>query len=129
MIDTSVAVVLATVGRESLPELVAVSILTIAELVGGLRGAGNDLKRARREHHIRFVQANVEPLSFDLRCAHAYGQVYGAIVDIDRKPRGSRALDLLIAATALAHELPLYTLNAKDLRGLEGLIEIIDVGR
>ena len=45
-----------------------------------------------------------------------------------RKPRGSRAIDLMIAATALAHDLPLYTLNAKDLRGLEALIEIVDVG-
>jgi predicted nucleic acid-binding protein len=34
----------------------------------------------------------------------------------------------MIAATALVHEIPLYTLNAKDLHGLEGLIEIVDVG-
>ncbi len=33
----------------------------------------------------------------------------------------------MIAATALAYDLPLYTLNAKDLRGLEDLIEIVDV--
>ena len=44
-----------------------------------------------------------------------------------RKPRGSRAVDLMIAATALAHGLPLFTLNPEDLRGLENLIEIIDV--
>ena len=47
--------------------------------------------------------------------------------DAGRKPRGGRAVDLMIAATALAHDLPLYTRNAKDLRGLEGLIEIVDV--
>jgi predicted nucleic acid-binding protein len=46
-----------------------------------------------------------------------------------RKPRGSRAVDLMIAATALAHDLPLFTLNPKDLHGLESLIEIIDLGR
>jgi hypothetical protein len=45
-----------------------------------------------------------------------------------RKARGARAIDLLIAATALAHELPLYTLNAADLRGLDRLIEIVDLG-
>lgn len=45
-----------------------------------------------------------------------------------RKARGSRSVDLMIAATALAHRLPLYTLNPKDLRGLESLIEIVDIG-
>lgn len=44
-----------------------------------------------------------------------------------RKPRGARAVDLMIAATALAHGLPLYTRNAKDLQGLDDLIEIVDV--
>lgn len=33
----------------------------------------------------------------------------------------------MIAATAFAHGLALYTLNPKDLRGLEGLIEIVDL--
>jgi predicted nucleic acid-binding protein len=47
---------------------------------------------------------------------------------IGRKARGSRTVDLMIASTALAWDLPLYTLNVKDLRGLEGLIEIVDVG-
>jgi predicted nucleic acid-binding protein len=43
------------------------------------------------------------------------------------EPRGARAVDLIIAATALAHDIPLYTRNAKDLRGLEKLIAIVDV--
>ena len=56
-------------------------------------------------------------------------RIYVATVNaIGRKPRGSRAVDLMIAATALAHDLPLYTLNPEDLRGLEDLIEIVDVG-
>jgi predicted nucleic acid-binding protein len=36
-------------------------------------------------------------------------------------------VDLMIAATARAHELPLYTLNASDLRGLGDLVEIVDL--
>lgn len=128
LIDTSVAIVLATISRNSLPEIVAVSTLTLAELAGGPHGAEHDLTRARREHQLRYVRANVEPLDFDLRWAWAYGPVYGAIVRRGRKPRGSRAIDVMIAATALAHDLPLYTKNAKDLRGLEQLIEIVDVG-
>jgi predicted nucleic acid-binding protein len=111
-----------------LPERVAVSVLTLAELAGGPHGVDHPLTRARREHQLRYVRAHVEPLNFDLRCAWAYGPAYGAVMRRGRKPRGSRAIDVMIAATALAHDLPLYTKNAKDLRGLEYLIEIVDVG-
>jgi len=57
----------------------------------------------------------------------AYGLVYAAVHRRGRKARGGRAVDLMIAATALAHDLPLYTRNAKDLQGLEELIKIVDV--
>lgn len=49
------------------------------------------------------------------------------MVATGRKARGTRSVDLMIAATAIAHELPLYTLNADDLYGLEGLVKIVDV--
>ncbi|MET0306577.1 MAG: PIN domain-containing protein [Solirubrobacterales bacterium] len=122
------AIALGTVDRESLPEMVAVSALTFAELVGGLHVVEQGVTRMRRERHLRYVQASVEPLDFDLCCARAFGPVYEATARTGRKPRGARAVDLMIAATALAHRLPFYTLNAKDLRGLEQLIEIVDVG-
>jgi predicted nucleic acid-binding protein len=128
LIDTSVAVDLATIDRSCLPAIVAVSSLTLAELVIGPLGADDELKRARRQQHLQYVEANVEPLSFDSRCSRAYGPVYAAVANAGRKPRGARVVDLMIAATALAHGLPLYTRNAKDLHGLEGLIEIVDVG-
>lgn len=104
------------------------SALTMAELVSGLHGAEHELRRAQRVRHLRHVEAEVIQLRFDLHCARAYGPIYAAIVRAGRKPRGGRAVDLMIAATALAHGLPLYTLNPKDLRGLENLIEIVDVG-
>lgn len=127
LIDTSVAIVLATIDRNSLPATVAVSTLTFAELIVGPHGAKHDLTRARREHQLRYVRASVEPLDFDLRCARAYGPVYEAVLREGRKPRGARAIDVMIAATALAHGLPFYTKISKDLRGLEHLIEIVDV--
>jgi predicted nucleic acid-binding protein len=128
LIDTSVALDLAAIGRGSLPTIVAVSALTLAELVIGPPSTGDDLKRARRQQHLQYVEASVEPLPFDSRCSRAYGPVYSAVVSVGRKPRGARAVDLMIAATALAHDLALYTRNAKDLHGLEDLIEIVDVG-
>lgn len=69
----------------------------------------------------------VETLPFEAACARAYGRVYAEVAMAGRKPRGPRALDLMIAATALAYVLPLYTLNAADLEGLEDLIEVVDL--
>ena len=57
--------------------------------------------------------------------ARAYGRVYAAVAATGRQARGRRAFDLLIAATALAAELPLYTRNPGDFRGLEPLIELV----
>ena len=128
LIDTSVAIALKTIDRERLPRRIVVSALTIAELAGGPHGSKHDLQRVQRENQLRYVRAKVETLDFDLSCAHAYGMVYGVTIGIGRKPRGARAVDLMIAATALAHRLPLYTLNPKDLKGLEALINVIDVG-
>jgi predicted nucleic acid-binding protein len=44
-------------------------------------------------------------------------------VKTGRQPR-ARVMDLLIAATAHAHDATLFTRNSQDLRGLEGLVEI-----
>ncbi len=84
--------------------------------------------RARRRAHLLQIEGWIEALPFDLACARAWAQIYTAVERIGRKPRGSRAIDLMIAATALAHDLPLYTLNPKDFRGLENLIEVVDPG-
>jgi hypothetical protein len=99
----------------------------MAELVSGPCATESELERLRRTHYLRYVWGHIDPLDFDLACARAYGPIYEATVRVGRKPRGGRAVDLMIAATALAHDLPLYTKNPKDLCGLEELIEIVDV--
>jgi predicted nucleic acid-binding protein len=126
LIDTSVALDLPTIDLKQLPGVIAISSLTMAELVSGPGAAENDLERWRRMYYLRYAWSHIDPLDFDLACARAYGAIYEATVRIGRKPRGGRAVDLMIAATALAHDLPLYTKNPKDLRGLEELIEIVD---
>lgn len=126
LIDTSVAVDIGKLDAALFPPEIAVSALTLAELATGPHAVSDDLGRARRQHHLEDVETNFETLPFDPRCARAYGRIYATVVSMGRKPRG-RIVDLMIAATALAHDLPLYTRNAKDLRGLEDLIEIVDV--
>lgn len=127
LIDTSVAVDLASLDPARFPAEIAISSLTLAELTAGPHAAGDELTRARRQLALQHVEANFETLPFDPSCARAYGRIYVAVDNAGREPRGGRAVDLMIAATALAHDLPLYTRNAKDLRGLEDLIEIVDV--
>jgi predicted nucleic acid-binding protein len=127
LIDTSVAVALGDLDPASFSTELAISALTLAELATGPHATGDDSMRALRQLQIQAVEANVETLPFDPSCARAYGPVYAAAMSVGRKPRGTRAVDLMIAATALAHGLPLWTRNAKDLRGLEELLEIVDV--
>jgi predicted nucleic acid-binding protein len=127
LIDTSVAVDLRDLDPARFPLEVAISTLTLGELATGPHAARDELTRARRQSHLQFVETNLEALPFDPSCARAYGIVYAAVNRKGRKARGGRAVDLMIAATALAWDLPLYTRSARDLRGLEELIEIIEV--
>lgn len=127
LIDTSVVIGIDEVDPAQLPAKISISSLTLAELTSGPHAASDELERARRQHRLQRFETGVEAVPFDAACARAYGPVYVAVVATGRKARGSRAVDLMIAATALAYDLPLYTLNASDLNGLEKLIQIVDV--
>lgn len=128
LVDTSVVIAIDELDVTRLPGEICVSMLTVAELSAGPHAVADELSKARRQDRLQRFEADVEALPFDLRCARAYGRVYAAVAATGRKARGARSVDLLIAATALANRLPLYTRNPKDLHGLEDLIQVIDVG-
>ena len=128
VIDTSVVIGYESVDVRRLPSEISISTLTLAELTTGPLATSDELERARRQERLQRFESGVETLVFDSACARAYAHIYAASIASGCKPRGARAVDLMIAATALAYDLPLYTLNAKDLRGLELLIKIVDVG-
>jgi predicted nucleic acid-binding protein len=111
---------------EPLPGELAVSAASHAELHFGVLVAGDATTRALRLRRLVLVERLFEPLPVDDAVARAYGEVASAVVRAGRQPR-SRVMDLLIAATALAHAARLYTANAEDLRGLEGLVEVVAV--
>lgn len=127
LVDTSVVIDLDQLDPGSLPEQLAVSSLTMAELAAGPHAAGDSAERARRQDRLQRAEATFHSLPFDTAAARAYGLIYAAIAATGRKARGPRAVDLLIAATALAASLPLYTRNAEDFRGIEHLVEVIGV--
>jgi predicted nucleic acid-binding protein len=125
LIDTSVVIDLQKIDPADLPVEVAVSAVTLAELAAGPHATADPAKRARRQDRLQRVEATFEPFPVDAAVARAYGRVYAAVATVGRKANGRRAFDLLIAATALAAELPLYTRNPNDFGELDCLVEIV----
>ena len=126
LLDTSVIVDLDRLDVAQLPEEVAISTVTLAELSCGPSATTDRSERARRQDRLQRVEATFDPLPFDIEAARAYGRVCAAVLGQGRQPR-RRFADLLIAATALAEELPLVTRNSKDFDGLEDLITVVEV--
>jgi len=110
-----------------LPQEVAISTITLAELAAGPHAVTNADERGRRQDRLQRTEAAFDPIPFDADAARAYGRVFSAITAAGRKPRGAGAVDLIIAATALSAELPIYTRNRNDYAGLDNLIEVIAI--
>lgn len=110
-----------------LPIEVAITSITLAELTAGPHATADAGERGRRQDRLQRTEAAFDPLPFDANAARAYGRIFASVTDAGRKARGVRAVDLLIAATALSAELPLYTRNGDDFRALEDLIDVIVV--
>jgi predicted nucleic acid-binding protein len=127
VIDTSVVIDLPVIDAARLPVEVAISAITLAELTAGPHATSDSAERAKRQDRLQRVESTFEPLPVDASVARAYGRIYAAIVASGRKARGRRAADLLIAATALAASLPLYTRNPDDFAGLSDLLEIVSI--
>lgn len=127
IIDTSVVIDLEHLEAGQLPIEVAVSAITMAELAAGTHATSDPGERARRQDRLQRAEAVFDPLPFDGDAARAYGRIFAAEVATGRKARGTRALDLLIAATACAEGLPVYTRNPHDFRGLQGLVAVVAV--
>ena len=126
LLDTSVVIDLGVISPADLPDDASVSAITMAELSAGPHATDEPAERARRQDRLQQLESWVEPMPFDGDCARAYGRIYAAVAAAGRQPR-RRAADLLIAATALAAGIPIYTRNADDFHGLEELITIVAV--
>lgn len=110
----------------ALPETVAVCAITLAELAAGPHRATSTSERARRQARLQQVEATFEPLPFDATAARSYGQVVAAVSQTGRSHR-RRVADLLIAATAHANGLALYTRTPDDFAGLRDLVAIVGI--
>jgi hypothetical protein len=127
LVDTSVLIDLDHIEPAALPSELAISALTLAELAAGPHATTDPDERARRQDRLQRTEATFEPLPLDASVARAYGRVYSATTAAGRKARGRRAFDLIIAATAVSNELPLYTRNPSDFEGLASLVDVVAV--
>lgn len=121
LLDTSVVIDLDRIPTEALPAEQAICAITLAELAAGPHATDDEAERARRQDRLQRIEALMDPLPFDADAARAYGRVYAATRAASRKPRGSRAVDLMIAAVALSRSLPLVTRNPSDFAHLAGI--------
>jgi len=119
LLDTSVLI-----GAESPGELEgAISAASLAELHFGVLVASADEERARRVERLGIVEATFDPLPVDAAVAREWGRLAAALVARGGKPR-RRALDLVIAATANVHQVPLLTWNVTDFAPLSDLVDV-----
>jgi predicted nucleic acid-binding protein len=110
----------------ALPDRVAISAVTLAELAAGPHLASTPAESARRQVRLQEVESKLEPLPLDEAAARSYGQVVAAAVAAGRTHR-RRIADLMIAAIAHSNELDLYTRNPGDFTGLDDLITIVSI--
>ena len=126
LLDTSVVIDFGVLDPDTLPESTAIAAITLAELAAGPHATADAEERARRQDRLQWASATWEPLPFDAEAARAYGRVYAAMRAHGRSGR-ARLADLLIAATAVANGLPLYTRNPADFEPVQGLVKIVAV--
>lgn len=121
LLDTSTLLLLPRITDPGvLPGFPLISAITLAEISVGPLVTDDDAERARRMAQVQQAEADFDPLAFDAAAARAFGQVASSLRRSVRKP-AARALDALIAATAIANGLPLYTCDPDDFAGIEGL--------
>lgn len=126
VIDTSVVIDLGDLAPGMLPIRPRISTITLAELALGLHTTRLSSERAVRGERIQQAEAGFDPLPFTTSAARRFGQFVGLVKGIGRNPPPRRQ-DLMIAATASVNDLPLFTRNPDDFRGLESVLTVVPV--
>lgn len=126
ILDTSTVILLSRIGdADALPAEPLITAVTLAELSVGPVVAADEEERARRQAHLQQAEADFVPIPFDAAAARAFAGVASSLRRAGRKTK-ARACDAMIAAIAVAIELPVYTCNPDDFAGIDRL-EVIAV--
>ncbi|SDP00342.1 type II toxin-antitoxin system VapC family toxin [Actinacidiphila guanduensis] len=137
LLDTNVVILRKWIDPAELPAEVAITAITLAELSAGPHEVRRNeeqsdydehAERGRRLDILQRAENEFDPIPFDTEAARIYGRVCAAVIGAGRKPR-RRVADLMIAAIAVAEELPLFTTNPDDYKGLDGLLTVVPITR
>ncbi len=122
VLDTSTVILLQRLtDADALPSEPLITAVTLAELAVGPLVASGEEERATRQAHLQQAEADFDPLPFDADAARAFGGVAASLRRAGRKA-SARAYDAMIAATAIANDLPVHTCNPDDFTGIDGLV-------
>jgi predicted nucleic acid-binding protein len=133
LLDTNILIRRRSIDARSLPDEMAISAVTLAELSAGVHLVDGDDpaardERARRLDVLQRAENEFDAIPFDAEAARAFGRISAAVRAAGRQPRG-RIADLMIASVAAAQALPLYTTNPGDFAGLEAILDVLAVNR
>ena len=121
ILDTSTVILLGRLAdAQALPHEPLITAVTLAELSVGPLVASDASERAARQAHLQQAESDFDPIPFDAAAARAFGRVAASLRQAGRKAT-ARAYDAMIAATAVANDLPIYTCNPDDFAGIPGL--------
>lgn len=121
LLDTSTVILLPRINDPAqLPDEPLISAVTLAELSVGPLIASTEEDRTARQAHVQQAEADFDALPFDAAAARAFGRVAASLRRAGRKTK-ARTYDAMIAAIAVANDLPLYTCNSADFSGIEEL--------
>lgn len=128
LLDTNTVILLPRLRKgedvaTSLPRIPLISAITLAELGVGPLVAVSEEERSARQTQLQQAEATLEALPFDADAARAYARVASSLRRFGRKGR-SRTYDAMIAAVAIANQLPLFTCNPGDFEGIDELTVI-----
>lgn len=133
LLDTNIMILRHSIESDELPDEMAISAVTLAELSAGvhlIRGDNAEAieERARRAELLQRVENEFDPIPFETESARIFGRISAAVQARGRTPR-RRVADLMIASIAAAAHLPLYTTNPTDFDGLDAIIRVVPVRR
>jgi len=120
VLDTNTLILIDRLDPADLPDEPVITAVTLAELSVGPLVAATGREQAARQARLQQAEAVFDPLPLDAAAARAFGGVAASLRRSGRKA-SARAFDAMIAAIALANDLPVYTCNERDFDGIEGL--------
>ena len=123
VLDTSTLILIDRLDASHLPDEPAITAVTLAELSVGPLVTSDAAERAARQARLQQVEATFDPIPFDAAAARAFGLVAASLRRSGRKTQ-ARAFDAMIAATAMANDLAVYTCNPRDFEGIDDLVVI-----